>query len=78
MAEDDADHELANEFLTHVLMNETADYVRRGRQHESLQSSDLEDQWVAAVRDVFVHQKAERVRDMDDLAAELRLRGLRG
>jgi hypothetical protein len=81
MAKDDSEltpeyMSLADEFLADALMKEAADYVQRGRRHQSLQLSELNDRWVAAFRDVFARRLGQRVTDMDDLGAELRLRGL--
>jgi hypothetical protein len=70
------DRALVDEFLAHELMNETADYVRRGRRYLSLPLSELNDRWIPAFRDAVSNGMVDRVVDMDDLAAELRLRGL--
>jgi hypothetical protein len=70
------DRALAEEFLAHALMNETADYVQRGRRFLSLPLSELDDRWIATFRDVFTNSLVDRIVEMDDLAAELRLRGL--
>jgi hypothetical protein len=70
------DRALADEFLAHELMNETADYVRRGRRFLSLPLSELNERWIAAFRDVVSNSMVDRVVDMDDFAAELRLREL--
>ena len=67
---------LVEEFLQHALMKETADYARRGRQFASALVSDINDQWTAAFQAVFTQQQQHRIREMDDLAAELRIRGL--
>jgi hypothetical protein len=76
-----ADIELADEFMQHALMEETKEYLQRGRQHVSLQLAELNDRWVTAFRDWFNHKEQEhgnqeRVIAIDDLSAELRLRGL--
>jgi len=68
--------ELVEEFLQHALMKETTDYARRGRQYASAFVSDINDQWTAAFQAVFTQQQQDRIRAMDDLAAELRIRGL--
>jgi hypothetical protein len=70
------DRALTDEFLVHVLMRETADYVQRGRRFLSLPLSELNERWIAAFRDVIINNLRERIIDMDDLAAELRLREL--
>jgi|HubBroStandDraft_4_1064222.scaffolds.fasta_scaffold907797_1 hypothetical protein len=85
MSDDEAD-DLADEFLQSVLMDETGDYVQRGRRFEALPTPHLNEQWVAAFRN-FVQAATTafetgdgtngcETRDMDDAAAELRLRGL--
>jgi hypothetical protein len=68
--------ELVEEFLEHALMKETADYVQRGRQYATAFVADINDQWTAAFQAVFTQQQQHRIREMDDLAAELRIRGL--
>jgi hypothetical protein len=73
MTEDD---DLAQEFLHHALMEETAAYLRRGRQHESLELPELNDHWVTAFRDWFDSREQSHALAVEDLAAELRLRGL--
>jgi hypothetical protein len=67
---------LVEEFLQHALMKETADYARRGRQYASALVSDINDQWTEAFQAVFTQRQQHRIREMDDLAAELRIRGL--
>jgi hypothetical protein len=79
MSKDDPkpeDRALVEEFLAHELMNETADYLRRGRRFLSLPLSELNDRWIPAFRDAILNKIVDRVLDMDDFAAELRLRGL--
>jgi hypothetical protein len=68
--------ELVEEFLQHALMKETADYAQRGRQYASAFVSDINDQWTAPFQAVFTQQQQDRIREMDDLAAELRIRGV--
>jgi hypothetical protein len=67
---------LADEFLAHMQMEGTVEYLARGRRHQALNLCDLNDQWTAAFLDAFPTGRRERVIDMDDLASELRLRGL--
>jgi hypothetical protein len=67
---------LVEEFLQHALMKESADYARRGVSYASALVSDINDQWTAAFQAVFTQQQQHRIREMDDLAAELRIRGL--
>jgi hypothetical protein len=70
------DRALLDEFLAHELMNETADYMRRGRRFLSLPLSELDDRWILAFRDAISNGMVDRIVDMDDFAAELRLRGI--
>ena len=82
---DNAD-DLADAFLQSALMDETGDYVQRGRRFEALPTPQLNEQWVAAFRN-FVQAATTAIetgdgtsgcdtRDIDETAAELRLRGL--
>ena len=65
---------LVDAFLQHELMNETRDYVQSGRCLQNLTDADLFNSWVARFERWF---KTEgNPRDMDDAAAEIRLRGL--
>jgi hypothetical protein len=70
-----ADMALAEAFLQHELMNETKDYLDRGRLFEQLSIGELNEKWITAVRR-FVADDSSVVFEMDDLAAELRLRSL--
>jgi hypothetical protein len=75
MSKDD----LGQEFLQHTLMEETADYLRRGRLHESLPLPELNELWVGAFRAWFEQrgqqEESQRLTVINDLSAELRLRG---
>ena len=73
-------------FLQATKMDETQDYVQRGRRFEAMPTPKLNDQWVAAFQR-FVHAAGIAVetgdqtsgydtRDLDDTAAELGLRGI--
>jgi hypothetical protein len=77
--EADADKRLEREvdaIVQSELMEETAAYLSRGRPHASLTAQEAGQQWVAAYTRWFAERTAERQREWDDLAAELRLRGL--
>jgi hypothetical protein len=66
---------LVDAFLQHELLNEARDYVERGRNLQMLSSAGLLDTWVTRFECWF---KTEgNPRDMDDAAAEIRLRGAR-
>jgi hypothetical protein len=61
--------------LQHELMNETRDYVERGRRLQTLSSAGIFNSWVVGFERWF--ETAGNSRDMDDAAAEIRLRGLK-
>lgn len=63
---------LIDALLASEIMNETASYIARGRAFQSLRLRDLEDRWVKAFRCWIASQGGSL--EMDDLAAELRLR----
>ena len=71
---DDADA-LAESYLQHELMNETKDYLDRGRRFKLLAVTELNEKWVIVFRRFTAHDRTP-IGEMDDLAAELRLRGL--
>jgi hypothetical protein len=68
-----ADMALSEAFLQHELMNETKDYLDRGRLFEQLSIRELNEKWITAVRR-FVADDSSVVFEMDGLSAELRLR----
>jgi hypothetical protein len=72
---DSDDDSLAGASLQHALMNETKDYLERGRRFAKSTFEDLNREWVAAFNGLFVDGDRSRRRDMDDAAAEIRLRG---
>jgi hypothetical protein len=57
-----------------VEMNETRDYVARGRAFKGLQDAEAIDLWVAAFEKLFVTRTAEAKLMVNDIQAELRLR----
>ncbi|MBX9942916.1 MAG: hypothetical protein K2Y40_02445 [Reyranella sp.] len=65
-------------FLENEKLEQTRDYLRRGRPYAGLAPAELEPRWVAAFRDFAadVGDDDDLVR-MFDLEAEYRLRGLR-
>jgi hypothetical protein len=65
--------DLADEFMQHSLMEETAHYIRRGRQHTSLPLPDVNIGWICALRDWILRWQSG---GDDDSRDELRLRGL--
>jgi hypothetical protein len=52
------------------------DYLARGRRFAKLDVGRLNKDWIIAVRSWLAHKHGTKERIMDDLAAELRLRGL--
>ena len=85
MTGDDDPDALAGALLQSALMDEAGDYLQRGRRFEGVATAQLNEQWTAAFRQ-FVRVAAGfeagsrtgryDTRDLDDAAAELRLRGL--
>jgi hypothetical protein len=63
-------------FLQHALMEETRAYVERGRVLKDLNDQDIMNICVAAVERWFGDRSDKNQREMDDVAAEIRLRGL--
>ncbi|MDP1961765.1 MAG: hypothetical protein Q8K93_06145 [Reyranella sp.] len=65
-------------FLENEKLEQTRDYLRRGRPYAGLVPGDLQARWVAAFRDFAadIGDDDDLVR-MFDLEAEYRLRGLR-
>lgn len=74
--DDEGDENLAQEYLQHVWMSETRAYVERGRAFEAISSDEILDTWIAMFERWFGERTAAHARDMNDLAAEIRLRGL--
>ena len=68
------DDRMTEEFLTHLLDEETKDYVARGRRFKATEMRDLAEMWVAAFRAVFIDDQSDRIPDMDDLTIEMSLR----
>ena len=67
---------IVNAFLQHKCMKQTQDYLARGRRFVKLDAGRLNKDWIIAVRSWLPHKDRTKERMMDDLAAELRLRGL--
>ena len=74
--EDEGEFIDAEEYLQHVLMNETKAYFDRGRRFAKLGVAELNEKWVVVFKAHFADHKRKQGLEMDDLAAELRLRGL--
>ena len=67
---------ILNAFLQHKSMEQMQAYLARGRRFAKLDIRRLNEDWVIAVRSWLAHKHRTKERLMDDLAAELRLRGL--
>jgi hypothetical protein len=65
---------LANALVQNAHMNETSDYVTRGRRFAEFGIEDLNARWVTAFRGLFVNHDLDHRRDFDDAEAEFRLR----
>ena len=66
---------LPEAWLQNELLEQTRDYVTRGRRFERLRIDQLNEEWAKAFRQFVRRQIGPYVRDMDDAGAELRLRG---
>ena len=78
MADDPRDHPeaIVNAFLRHKSLEQTQHYLTRGRRFAKLDVAQLNADWITAVRSWLAHKDRANERMMDDLAAELRLRGI--
>ena len=78
MADDPRDHPeaIVNGFLQHKSVERTQGYLARGRRFAKLDFGQLNEDWINAVRGWLAHKDRTNERMMDDLVAELRLRGL--
>jgi hypothetical protein len=66
---------LPEAWLQNELLEQTRDYLTRGRRFERLRIDQLNEEWAKAFRQFVRWQIGPYVRDMDDAGAELRLRG---
>jgi len=67
---------VVNAFLQLKSLEQMQDYLTRGRRFTKLDVRQLTEDWIIAVRSWLAHKGRTKGRMMDDLAAELRLRGL--
>ena len=74
--EDEGEYIDAEEYLQHALMNETKAYFDRGRRFANVDVAQLNEKWVVIFKAYFADHNRQQGLEMDDLAAELRLRGL--
>jgi hypothetical protein len=63
-------------FLQNKSLEQTQDYLVRGRRFAKLEVGQLNEDWIIAVKSWLAHKDRTKERMMDDLAAELRLRKL--
>ena len=61
---------VVNAFLQHKSLEQTQDYLVRGRRFAKLDVAQMSEDWILA------HKNRTNERMMDDLAAELRFRGV--
>src|SRR2546423_15238275 len=73
--EDEGEYIDAEEYLQHALMNETKGYFDRGRRFANVDVAQLKAKWVVIFKAYFADHNRQQGLEMDDLAAELRLRG---
>ena len=74
--ENEGEHIGAEEYLQHALMNETKAYFDRGRRFANVDVAQLNEKWVMIFKAYLADHNRQQGLEMDDLAAELRLRGL--
>src|SRR5262249_49336724 len=67
---------VVNAFLQHKSLEQMQDYLARARRFAKLDVGRLNRDWIIAVRSWLAHKHRTNERMMDDLAAELRLRGI--
>src|ERR1700758_74792 len=63
-------------FLQYKSIERQRDYLARGRRFETLGVGQLRQSWITAARNWLAHKDRGTEQAMDDLTAELRLRGL--
>jgi hypothetical protein len=65
---------MVDAFLEHKRMEQTKDYLARGRRFAALDVGQLSEDWIIAVRSWLARKDRECEQMMDDLTAELQLR----
>ena len=68
---------IVNAFFQNKSMEQRQDYLTRGRRFANVEVGRLNADWILAVRRWLSGNNRPNERTMDDLAAELRLRGLK-
>ncbi|WP_047308581.1 hypothetical protein [Rhodopseudomonas palustris] len=72
----DNDDDLTNRLLESEDLRDTRDYLSRGRLLANLNDAELGDRWVGTFRAWLTGEAGLALRNMNDAAAELRLRSL--
>jgi hypothetical protein len=67
---------IVNAFLQNKSMEQKRDYLARGRRFAKLAVGQLKEDWIIAIRRWLAQKDQTDEMMMDDLASELRLRGL--
>ena len=62
-------------WVQNELLEQTRDYLIRGRRFERLRLDRLNEEWAEAFRQFVAQRIGPHLRDLDDSGAELRLRG---
>lgn len=75
MNRDGADETDILAYLRHQDLERRRSYVAQGRRFAALAPGDLETAWAEAFVAMCLHGDPSRVRDIDDLTAEIGLRG---
>lgn len=66
---------MVHAFLQHRSVEQSQDYLARGRRFATLDVGQLSEEWIIAIRSWLARKDPARERMMDDLTAELQLRG---
>src|SRR4051794_31180020 len=67
---------MAKAFLDHQEMEETRAYLERGREFKGAPAEGINEAWTLAFKLVYEYGETGHRNQLDDLAAELRLRGV--
>ena len=62
-------------WIQNELLEQTGDYLTRGRRFERRRLDQLNEEWAKAFRQFVIQRIGPHLRDLDDAGAELRLRG---
>ena len=75
MSEADASRDDILAYLDHQALERRAAYIAQGRRYRTLEPAALETAWADAFVAMCLHGDPTRIRDIDDLTAEIGLRG---